>query len=310
MFRVEFIKASNCLHLKATMFNGIREMFLAICVEDFIDWCSHLNLLDLLYIISNNHFADMNFVHQHQLGHVRGTCLRNVSLCSKYRIHLQIVRKYHCLHTDNIKCKDCLFLFFYFWLHFNHMCAFDFIMNIEYNTKTMQVWYLNSLFYTFQPFDHKTKYRPDLLILTSLWHVSLWPYKWPLTLWHHSSSISNPCACCERPLKGHEWTSHFTFIVIPFSLDLGSQWYVGPHLWKRWATLHDRHQKALNTSTQTSTVFLKMPLEAPSIKFWTRNSNLMCLVAPWWPLCQLFVFVGSHRLSSVTDNCKELNTSR
>lgn len=33
------------------------------------------------------------------------------------------------------------------------------------------------------------------------------------------------------PLNGPEWTSHFTFIVTPFSLDLGSQWYVGPHLW-------------------------------------------------------------------------------
>ena len=97
----------------------------------------------------------------------------------------------------------------------------------------------------------------DLALDLALTHNSTAPQITFDPLWHHLSSTSIPCVCSERPLKGKEWTSHFTFIVT--QAWSGLSMVCRAPSWMRWAALHDGHRKALNSSTQSSTVFLKTP---------------------------------------------------
>lgn len=142
--------------------------------------------------------------------------------------------------------------------------------------------------FIFQPFNEKL-HITWILTLILFWHATLWPYKWPLTF--VTSFIILLKALC-WPWKAFEWTSHFTFIVTLFTHDQSSQWYIGPHLWILWDTLHDEHWKAVNTSTRMSTFFLKIPQLVYNATWGSFNlnfghGNVKSLMVPWWPLCQL-----------------------
>lgn len=105
-----------------------------------------------------------------------------------------------------------------------------------------------------------------ILALTLHWHATPRPPRVTSDLtWHRPSTLRKPCVGCE---KTAEWTSHFTFIVTPFTPDWAAlNGPPGPIC--LGATLHDRHWKTWNAPRHTSRLFVIKwnikPLEAPSV---------------------------------------------
>lgn len=81
-------------------------------------------------------------------------------------------------------------------------------------------------------------------------HMTLWP------LWHHLSSNLIPCVLW-KAFEGNWMDLPLHLYCQAIQSRSGLSMVCRAPSWMRWATSHDGHRKALNSSTQTQTVFLK-----------------------------------------------------
>lgn len=106
------------------------------------------------------------------------------------------------------------------------------------NFRVIFHYHSSFIFILKQDFNQQIKAK-FLFIQAHTVHINLNSQRWPWTFcdtrhcgptnepWptrHRSSSHPKLSGGREKPLNGHEWTSHFTFIVTPFKLDQHSRW--------------------------------------------------------------------------------------